>query len=154
MSRIFKSLQRSAGVSPEHLDLLWRIALALGLAGLDRPDGVGLWSVLEGEVWPEGKKLTWGSPRTRTTTGLGTRSPRSVLSLGWSGFRLRLFETFSSEEEIKNVTIYFLCHQNNQAFRKTIINNHKEKHVLFFYIFFVDIGKRTNSLRQQDQASS
>ena len=79
-SEVFIAQQNPPSGSPEHLDLLRRVPLTLGLAGLDRPDR--LWSVMEAEVWPEGEELADRSPRTDTTAGLGSRRPGPVLS--WS----------------------------------------------------------------------
>lgn len=84
--------------SPEHLDLIRRVALTLGLAGLDRPDRLGLRSVVDSEVWSEGKKLADRSSRSATTARLGPRRPRPVLRLGWSGFGLGLFKTLRPDK--------------------------------------------------------
>lgn len=71
---IFYHLKQLIGplASPEHLDLLRRVALALGLTGLDRPNRLRLIAVTEAEVWPEGEKLANRSSRTATTIGLGS----------------------------------------------------------------------------------
>lgn len=79
--------------SPEHLDLLRRVALTVGLARLDRPHRLRLWSVVEREVRSEGEKLSRRSLRSARTAGLGSRGSCPVLSLSCSRFGLRLFET-------------------------------------------------------------